>query len=106
MAKILLSIFGDTDRCMLTGMNQVERHHVFGGRMGHKSKSEKYRFIAPLYPKAHPNGVHADDRWCRENLGMSLAEIDWMLKQRCQEHYEREVGTREEFMAEFGRNYL
>jgi len=106
MAKRLWSIFGDTDACMLTGRNRVERHHVFGGRMGLKAKSEKYGFIAPLYPLAHPNGVQANDAWCRENLGMSLSEIDWMLKQRCQEHYEREIGTREEFMAEFGRNYL
>ena len=95
--KRLKSIFtDDMDHCIFTGSDVVERHHVFGGF--NRVRSEKYGFIAPLRPDLHPNGVFANpDR---------KDEIDEHLKRACQEWYEKNVGTREEFIAEFGRSYL
>lgn len=80
---------------MFTGYAPVERHHVFGGP--YRKKSEKYKFIAPLRPDLHPNGVFA---------GPHAKQVDIHLKKMAQEYYEKNYGTREEFMEEFGRNYL
>ena len=95
--KRLRSIFtDDMDHCILTGSNVVERHHVFGGF--NRERSEKYGFIAPLRPDMHPNGVFANpDR---------KYEVDSYLKRKCQTYYEENIGTREEFIAEFGRSWL
>lgn len=99
MAKMLTSVLtDDMDHCMFTGSNTVERHHVFyrmGGGM--KEKCEKRGFIAPLRPDLHPNGVFA---------GQSAKLVDTRLKQMCQRYYEENYGTREEFIEEFGQNYL
>jgi len=99
MAKRLKSVFtDDMDHCMFTGSSPVERHHIFynmGGGM--KKKCEKYGFIAPLRPDLHPNGVYA---------GKDAKDVDLKLKTMAQSYYEEHYGTREEFIREFGKNYL
>ena len=96
--KRLKSIFtDDMDHCIFTGSPIVERHHVFGGPL--RKKSEKYDFIAPLHPTLHPNGVHFVPT--PENK-----KIDRYLKEQCQKWYEEHIGTREQWMNEFVRNYL
>lgn len=97
--KRLHSIFTeDMDKCYITGMTQnIERHHVFGGRMGLKGKSEKYGFVVPLHRSVHPNGAWvADDNW---------KDLDHWLKRKCQEWYMKNVGSRNEWYMEFGRFY-
>lgn len=97
MAKKLWSIFTeDMDTCIFTGSTHVERHHCFGGF--NRERCEKYGFIVPVRPDYHPNGV----------FGMDYArkEIDPWLKSECQKYYEEHYGSREEFMEEFGRNYI
>jgi len=94
--KMLFSVFtDDMDHCMLTGTTPVERHHIFGG--SNKARSEKYGFIAPLRPDLHPNGVFA---------GKDAKTVDTMLKMMSQNYYEENIGTREEFIKEFGKSYL
>lgn len=104
--KELWSIFtNNMNRCIYTGYEdpintpypQIERHHVFGGISSHRKASEKRGFIAPLRRDIHPNGVHAQKGWQKTDLD---------LKQRCQRYYEEHYGTREEFMDEFGGNFL
>lgn len=96
MAKRLWSVFTeDMDHCMYTGSSQVERHHVFGG--AYRKKSEKYGFIAPLRPDLHPNGVFAV---------RDAKSVDLKLKRASQAYFEKHYGTREQFIQEFGRNYL
>lgn len=99
MAKRLWSVLtDDMEHCMFTGSAPVERHHVFsqmGGGM--KEKCERRGFIAPLRPDLHPNGVFA---------GQSAKVVDMRLKTMCQEYYEAHYGTREDFIEEFGKNYL
>ncbi len=96
MAKKVWSVFAeDMDHCMFTGNAPVERHHIFGG--ANRKRSEKYGFIAPLRPDLHPNGVFA---------GQSAKLVDLRLKTMSQEYYEEHYGTREDFIKEFGKNYL
>lgn len=96
MAKQLTSVFtDDMDRCIFTGSCIVERHHIFG--KFNKKRSEKYGFVVPLRPDYHPNGAQA---------GKDAKEIDLKLKTMAQEYYEEHYGTREDFIREFGRNYL
>ena len=82
---------------MFTGNSPVKRHHVFGG--AYRSKSEKYGFIAPLRPDLHPNGVHFINSDHNK-------KIDRYLKATCQRYYENYYGARDQFIEEFGRNYL
>lgn len=94
--KKLFSVFtDDMDHCMFTGASPVERHHIYGN--SNKKNSEKYGFIAPLRPDLHPNGVFA---------GKDAKEIDTYLKRTAQEYYEKNIGTREQFIKEFGKSYL
>lgn len=96
MKRLNSVLTDDMEHCMFTGSPNVERHHVFGGY--NRAKSEKYGFIAPLRPDFHPNGVFANpDR---------KDEVDLQLKQKCQRYYEEHIGTRKDFIAEFGRSWL
>lgn len=81
--------------CVYTNSYRVERHHIFGG--ANRKRSEKYGYVVPLRPDYHPNGAQFDRRH---------GDIDTELKQMAQRHYERHHGTRQEFIAEFGKNYL
>ena len=95
MKRLHSVLTDDMDHCMFTGCAPVERHHVFGG--SNKKLSEKYGFIAPLRPDLHPNGVFA---------GKHAKEVDTRLKTMCQEYYEEHIGTREQFIDEFGKSNL
>ncbi|PST27682.1 phosphoenolpyruvate carboxykinase [Enterocloster lavalensis] len=100
MAKRLWSVFtDDMDHCYFTGSPYVERHHIFEGRQGYKVKSERRGFVIPLRYDIHPNGAH----FVRtpENL-----QIDDKLKCMAQKYYEEHYGSRQEFIAEFGKNNL
>jgi hypothetical protein len=95
MKRLTSVLTDDLDHCMFTGSAPVERHHVFGGP--NRKKSTERGFIAPLRPDLHPNGVFA---------GEQAKEVDMKLKTMCQKYYEEHYGTREEFIAEFGKNHL
>ena len=73
----------------------MEVHHIFNKY--NKKRSEQYGFVVPLRPDLHPNGVHA---------GKDAKLIDTRLKRMAQEYFEAHYGTREQFIAEFGRSYL
>ena len=72
------------DRCV---------HHIFQGP--YRRKCEKYGFLVAIRPRLH-DMVHRDI-----NEGWSL---DW--RQRCQRYWEENIGSREEFITEFGRSWL
>ena len=97
MAKRLKSVFTeDMDVCIFTGSPYVERHHIFGGF--NRNRSEQYGFVVPLRYDLHPNSARADGRYAKD--------IDTHLKQKAQEYYEENIGTRDDFIREFGRSYL
>ena len=72
----------------------LERHHVFGA--SNRKKSEKYGYVVNLCHWCHnepPYGVH-------HNASMMRS-----LHQKYQHIFEQ-THTREEFIQEFGKNYL
>lgn len=83
------------DYCFMCGeYGKTERHHVFQG--AYRKKSEAHGFVVNLCHWCHqvpPKGVH-------HNKKNRIA-----LRQICQKEFEK-THTREDFIAEFGRNYL
>jgi hypothetical protein len=98
MGKKLWSVFtDDMDKCYFTQSYKAERHHVYPGIF--RKKSEAYGYVIPLVYYLHkdaPESAHD-----KPNSG-----IDLKLKQMCQEHFEENHGNREDFIREFGRNYI
>lgn len=96
------SIIQDKKECYLCRMfygvenpNGLEEHHVFPGT-ANRAKSEEHGLKVWLCATHHRTGegaVHRDN------------SIMIYLKCKAQQRFE-ETHTREEFMQEFGRNYL
>lgn len=73
-------------------------HHTIGGNSRRKL-SDKYGFTVWLCPMHHnmgPESVHLNPK------GMANS---W-LRRMSQDYYESHIGTREQFIKEFGRSYL
>ena len=81
--------------CFICGRTDwLERHHIFGG--SRRKKSDKYGLVIDLCHDHHnepPDGAHHNK------------EISLFLKRYGQIKFEK-THTREQFMNEFGRNYL
>lgn len=96
--KKLKSIFtDDMDHCIFTGSPYIERHHVFGG--ANRKRSEQYGFVVPLRYDLHPNGAN----FVRTEESM---KIDQYLKETAQLYYELHIGTRQQFISEFGKSWV
>ena len=90
------SIMQDEKVCYICGTPYgLEDHHVFNGNPNRKY-SEKYGLKVWLCNEHHTgnHGVHRD-----------YDAMKW-LKQEGQKVFEKEYGTREEFMRIFGRSWL
>ena len=82
--------------CYLCGKyGQTDEHHIFGGP--NRMLSEQYGLKVDLCLECHRFGKHA--------VHKNHAVMDELHRQG-QEAFERQVGSREEFMEVFGRNYL
>ena len=68
----------------------TDLHHIFQGAF--KKASEEHNFMVYLCRECHTK-VHTD----------KAPRV--LLRQMCQQEYEKTL-TREDFIAEFGRNYL
>ena len=81
--------------CVYCGSPNVQMHHVLHGTANRK-KADKYGYVIPLCYEHHigANGIH-------RNRGMDLY---W--KETAQRHFEKNIGTREDFIREFGKSYL
>lgn len=83
--------------CYICGRSEnLHEHHIFYGTSNRKN-SERTGLKVWLCYEHHngsPAGVHFNK------------ELDLYLKQTAQRVYEETTGTRVEFMAIFGRNYL
>lgn len=94
MAK-KLSFIGDTDRCFICKTNyNLEKHHIMNGP--YKKASEKHGLLIKVCPNCHtqaPGSIHRDSVFRKE------------LKKMGQRIFEQKH-TREEFVKEFGQNYL
>ena len=98
--KKLKSIFTNEEKCLVTQMTtNLEHHHVFGGRMGLRKKSEEFGFTVPLHRSVHPNGASCSDK--------NWVDLDHWLKRKCQEYYIEvaKIGDRQDWYDTFGRFY-
>lgn len=73
----------------------LQDHHICYGTANRK-QSEKYGLKVWLCQEHHTGntGVHFNK------------DLDIHLKKIAQEHFEAEIGSREDFRASFGRSYL
>lgn len=88
-------------KCALCGRNgwgdPLERHHIFGGP--YRKKSEKYKLVVYLCGnRCHRNGEKAAHR-CKET--QDLLRRAGQRKAMCEQGW-----TVEQFIEEFGKNYL
>ena len=86
------SVFtNDLEHCLLCGKKKNDLHEIFSGK--NRINSIKYNFVIPLCRECHSlnqNNLFFNDYWHR--IG--------------QEYFEYNIGTREEFICIFRRNYL
>lgn len=90
----LTSIFSENlCRCHITGdTNNIHIHHVFGA--SNRSNSEEYGFVVPLRADWHDMadyGIHFN------------RSLDLRYKTACEEYWIENIGTKEEFIAIFGK---
>ena len=81
----------DLDYCYLCGKEKNDLHEVFSGR--NRINSIKYNFVLPLCRECHSNNQNNaifNDYWHRQG----------------QLYWEEFIGSREEFIKVFRRNYL
>ena len=91
------SIIQTERECYVCGTTQdIHEHHIFEGT-ANRRQSEKYGmkiFLCGRHHNMSNEGVHFKK------------ELDLKLKQQCQKAWEYQIGTREQFIMLFGRNYL
>ena len=81
----------DLEHCYLCGKKKNDLHEIFGGR--NRLNSIKYNLVLPLCRECHSlnqNNLFFNDYWHKQG----------------QEYFECNIGSREEFIAIFRRNYL
>lgn len=92
LEKERFSVFYELNACCYCGsIYQLTKHEIFEGR--NRQSSMKHGFVLPLCLK------------CHRELQEDADFIDyWKIK--AQKYFEENIGTREEFLKIFRRNYL
>lgn len=92
LEKERFSVFYELNACCYCGsIYQLTKHEIFEGR--NRQNSMKHGFVLPLCLK------------CHRELQEDADFIDkW--KKKAQEYFENNIGTREDFLKIFRRNYL
>lgn len=84
--------YEDLSKCCYCGSNyQISKHEIYEGK--NRQNSMKYGFVLPLCLSCHRN--------LQENKKFNDY---WKIK--AQKYFEENIGTREEFLSIFRRNYL
>lgn len=85
----------DMQHCLICGSPYIHIHHCFYGTSNRKI-SDKLGLVVPLCQEHHTgnNGVHFD------------RQLDMLVKTMAQGAFEKQIGSREDFMRLFGRSYL
>lgn len=91
------SVLQDTKECYFRHSSAgLEDHHIFFGTANRK-RSEKKGLKVWLCCEHHRIGPYAVHR---------NREFNLQLKEMAQTYYEQNIGTREQFISEFGKSYL
>ena len=86
------SVFYELDKCMYCGSEyQLTRHEIYEGR--NRKNSMEDGFVLPLCFNCH--------RQLQENK-----EFSEHWKRKAQRYFEEHLGTREDFIKRYRRNYL
>ena len=91
----------DGRECFLCGRNgcgdPLDKHHIFGG--AYRKKADRYGLYVYLcHDRCHENGKNAAHR--------SRETMDMLHRYGQKKAMEEQGWSREEFVLEFGRNYL
>lgn len=91
------SLLSNDRKCYICGSPyNLHKHHIFYGT-ANRRQSERYGcWVYLCY--FHHNGSDAGVHFSKP--------VDERLKQKCQEAFEAQVGSRSDFISIFGRNYL
>lgn len=81
----------DLKHCFLCGKKKEELHEIYAGR--NRLNSMKYGFVLPLCHECH-------------SLNQNNPFFNEFWHKNGQEYWERNIGSRNEFIAIFRRNYL
>ena len=81
----------DLEHCITCKRKKEHLHEIFFGI--NRQKSMQYNFVIPLCYKCHAE-MHRNYDW----------QDYWHVKG--QEYWEKNIGTREEFIKVFGRSYI
>ena len=93
------SVIQGERECIFCGVRVgLHRHHCLYGSSNRKN-AERRGFVVYLCREHHTTGTNAVHR-------NPNGTLDIQLKMMCQKYYEKHYGTRQEFIQEFGRNYL
>ena len=91
------SILSNEPVCFICGTPLgLHKHHIFSGN-GRRQKSERWGawvYLCGYHHNMSPAGVHND------------RERDLWLRRIGQQAWEKEHGTREDFIREFGKSWL
>lgn len=91
------SVFQKNKQCYFCGrLSDLHSHHIFGGTANRKV-SEQYGFKVWLCAPHHnmsSEGIHFNK------------ESDLLLKKIAQKYYEKNIGSRENFIRDFGKSWL
>lgn len=91
------SIMSNDRACYKCGTRMnLHKHHVYGGT-ANRNRSEYFGcwvYLCAYHHNMSDHGVHFDKGF------------DLDLKETCQERWEENYGTREEFRAVFGKSWL
>lgn len=92
------SILQERRECLLTGYDGIylDKHHIFGGI--NRKKAEEMGLWVWLRPEVHREGAGC----VHQNRELDLTLKKW-AERICLEVYDMSV---EDFIREFGRNYL
>lgn len=92
LEKNRFSVFTDNlDKCYLCPNKKAHLHEIFAGR--NRQNSMRYGFVLPLCEKCHSkyqNDVLFNRKW-------------YVI---CQNYFEKNIGTREEFIKNFRKSWL
>lgn len=95
MGEIEASVLVESmELCIVCKRPAQQWHHVFGSY--NRKKSTEYKYIIPLCEEHHTgtNGVHRN------------RQMDIHFKQMAQRHYEKNHGSRRQFIKEFGKSWI
>lgn len=96
MADKRFSVLVDSlEYCLVCGRPHPHKHEIFFGQRNRKL-SIKYGFVIPLCYEHHEGN----------NSPHHNREIDLRYKRMARQYYEEHIGTREEFIKEFGKSYM